>query len=523
MFQQIWKALKNELIPGYGDKGVVLMALETLRTFLYKAKEAGSHISHDHQTLVLSNVIGNFDDINSNLYEPSIRVALICVNTDTEFVTERILPLFITKLQETPLSLTNEEATIIKPTSLSPATSNVLKNNFSIELHIRTYNLFIEIFQIATSTLVSLQSLPSTTSNINIIDKALCETIYELVLNTLDKIEQSYDIYFNMELLRSTLSVLQASVEMIKRNQNTQLNGRIHEHLKWLIYHDSLDITDITKVLIEHLVQSEEEIKVYMTNFIEQQKFIKEKIMKNLLPLGQKSSYKKTVQNWLYSLAFSKTVTDEIRFLAIETLNNLLLSMDREQITDLQHDSGLITKYIDLLQTNYANKDVDTIDESHHNHLSQITRGLSLVMKALPTDEQYEITKHYFENTYKLDTFSDAYIAKGILGFLDTSHSLGEHLEPLLDDIIHFSLNHSNRTVREVSHHLLCSVTNKIHHKNHVDCSILSRLKSKLLNLLHEGKETSIELLSWLAKSLMMNGFDEGVDIIEAVSIICYL
>lgn len=496
------------------------MALETLRSYLHKAKASGSDISHDQHILVLGNIIGNFEDINSNLYEPSIRVALICVETDTTFVTEKIIPTFIAKLQETPLLLTKEISTIIKSPTLTPAVSNVSKNNFSIELHIRTFNLFKDIFQIIAST--SLQSLPST-SNINIIDKELCVTIFEIILNALEKIEQNYNTYFNMELLRSTLSVLTSSVEIIKANQNTQLNDRIHKHLKWLMYHHTLDLTDTTKILIEHLVQSEEQIKVYMINFLEQQKFVKEKILKNLLPLGQKSPYTKTVQNWLYSLAFSKTVSDEIRFLVIETLNNLLHSMDRQQIEDLQHDTDLIMKYINLLQTNYVDKDVKTIDEKHHIQLSKITRGLSLVMKALPIDEQYQIAKSYLQNSYKLETFSDAYIAKGILGFLDTSHSLGEHLEPLLDDIIHFSLKHSSRTVREVAHHLLCSVTNKIHHTNQVDCSILSRLKNKLMTLLHEGKEESIELLSWLAKSLMMNGFDEGVDIIEAVSIIFYL
>lgn len=516
---QIWPSLRAEVIPGYGDKDVVAKAFDTLRCFLERANKAGKEVSRDNQAVILANIMGNLDDLNSNLYEPSIRVALVCVSTDVEFVTQRLLPIFIMKLKEAPLRLKEETTTIESTTSTG---TGVLKNYSGIETYIRVFDLFRDIFIAASST--SLHPTSSETNakpKITLIDKKLCVVIHELVLNALDNISENYKEKF-FELLRSALSVLKASIEVIDANGDEKIIERIHKHIKWLVYHDELDLTEMTVVILQHLAHTENqftsgEIDFYMKNFTEQSEFIKQKILQNLLNLAQHSPLKCTIRNWLYSLAFDQNdrVSEETRFLVIEALNFLLQCLDREHIVELQHDTDLIKRYIHLLKTNYVGKE---IDEHHHQHLSQITLGLSIIMRSLPADEQYRIAKSYLKDDYKLDRFTDAYMAKGMLGFLDSGHSLEEHLEPVLNDIIQFSLEHANHGVREIVHHLFCSITNKIHHQKQVDRDIIVRLKKRLITMLHEGKEDVIELLSWMAKGLLMCNFDEGVDIIEAVS-----
>lgn len=447
--------------------------MHTLRCILEQAA-SNTTISHNYQTLILGTILTHLSDVKHRLFSPASVIALVCVSGDPTFASEKILNTFLLKLHEISDS----------------------------EQMIRIFKIIAQIFAILSAKGDTV---------FKAVDSDVCKQLHALVIEQLKSIESTPSENLNLDILKAALGVLIESAPIIDEKNRALL----YKILKLILTHDSLDL-DQVQILLERLgalqpieLQSNC-IDGCINNFDTYSNFVKEKILFNLLPLVRQIAFTERIIDLLYTESFGgETITNDVRVLAMRALNKLLQNEDERFIEDLQHNSELISKLVNLVQTN---KNLDTLV------LAEISLALSLIIRTLTISEQYMVVTEYLNNL-NLQLTADLYIAKGLLGFLHKDISLDDHFERLMDDLTQLSLTSSDEHVREVAHHLLCSLVNKIEH-NDANRGIIKRTINVLKDAIKKEDKKAVETLSWLAKGLVMRGSDDVADIVEAVRLL---
>ncbi|KAM7362587.1 MMS19 nucleotide excision repair protein [Cochliomyia hominivorax] len=476
-FEQIWTALKSEVFPGSDNKDVVALALRTLRCILEQATAANkTTISHNYQTMILGTILTHLSDVKHRLFNPASLIALVCVSGDPVFATEKILNTFLLKLNETSAVLDDEQV-------------------------MRVFNIISQIFSIISAKGEIV---------FKAINSNVCSQLHVVVIQKLRSFETCTNENINQDLLKTALSVLIESAPIISETNR----ALIYKVLMELLTHDSIDLEQ-TQTLLERLgalqpieLQSNC-IDGCINNFSTYTNFVKEKILMNFLPLVRQMAFTERIMDLLYKQSFGDdSITNDTRLLALKALNKLLQNEDERFIEDLQHNSELISKLINLAQNN---KNLDSLV------LSEISLSLSLIVQTLPISEQFMIATQYLYNL-NLQLATDLYIANGLLGFLHKDISLDDHFERLMEDLTQLSLMSEDEHVREVAHHLLCSLVNKIDYNNENNRNIVKRTIVRLKEAIKKENKKAVEALSWLAKGLVMRGSDDAGEIVEALA-----
>ncbi|KAH8359568.1 hypothetical protein KR093_007410 [Drosophila rubida] len=472
-FDQIWQALKAETFPGSENADVLRCALKALAELLKSAAKVPS-ISHNYQTIVLGVVLTHLTDVHQRLFHPATAIALMCVSGDAAFAGDKILNTFQLKLQSSTLSLEQDEQ------------------------RIRFYHIISQVYKLAALRDALLR-----------LDKSIVVPLQDDVIAALRLCErEDFDCKTqDLELQRAALSVLCECAPVLNEVQR----ALVYKALVQLISHPTIDLNlKVLTVNLGALQPVEMQVNVIdicMRNFDIFSECIKRKIYANLLPLLPQMAFTQRILDLVMKQVFSTTVPEPVRLLALEALNSLLEQEDQRFIVDLQQQSNLLHKLIELAQQ------TPTLPEAA---LEQIAAALSRIMQQLPLSEQSAIVSEYLPGL-QLQLEAHLYVAKGLLGYLHKDISMDDHFERLLNDLTQLSLSSDNEQLRTIAHHLLCSLVNKMDNtktnREHVK-HITDRLKAAL----KAGDGHAVDLLAWIAKGLVVAGFEEAADIVGDLS-----
>lgn len=473
-FTQIWQALKAETFPGSDNADVLRCALKTLAELLKSAAKVPS-ISHNYQSTVLGVVLTHLTDVHQRLFHPAASIALMCVSGDAPFAGDKILNTFLLKLKESEIGIAYDEP------------------------RIRYYHIISQVYKLAALR-DALQQL----------DKSIVMPLQDDVIAALRLCErEDFDVTKqDMELQRAALSVLCECAPALGEAQR----ALVYKALVQLISHPHLDLNfkplTISLGALQPVELQSNFIDICMRNFDIFSDFIKRKIYENLMPLMPQMAFTQRILELVMQQVFTaRTGAEPQRVLALEALNSLLDQEDKRFIVELQQNSNLLHKLIELAQ-----KTADLPEES----LEQIAAALSRIMQQLPLSEQSAIVSEYLPDL-QLQLAAHLFVAKGLLGYLHKDITLDDHFERLLDDLTNLSLNSDNENLRETAHHLLCSLVNKMDNTQ-ANRDQIKRITRKLKDVLKTGDERAVNLLAWIGKGLMVAGFEEAADIVGDVS-----
>ncbi|XP_062126950.1 LOW QUALITY PROTEIN: MMS19 nucleotide excision repair protein [Drosophila sulfurigaster albostrigata] len=473
-FDQIWQALKAETFPGSENDNVVRCALKTLAELLKSAAKE-PRISHNYQTIVLGVVLTHLTDVHQRLFHPASAIAMMCVSGDAAFAGDKILNTFQLKLQSSqPLSLERDEQ------------------------RIRFYHIISQVYKLAGLRNV-LQRL----------DTAIVLPLQDDVIAALRLCERDDfdDKQQDLELQRAALAVLCECAPVLSETQR----ALVYKALVQLISHPTIDLNfkplTVSLGALQPVELQSNFIDVCMRNFDIFAEFIKRKIYDNLLPLLPQVAFTQRILELVMKQVFSATAADPVRLLALEALNSLLKQEDQRFVVELQQQSNLLHKLIELAQQ------TTPLTEAS---LEQIAGALSLIMQQLPLSEQSAIVSEYLPGL-QLQLEAHLFVAKGLLGYLHKDIAMDDHFERLLNDLTQLSLSSDNEQLRETAHHLLCSLVNKMDNTK-ANREQVKRITDRLKKALKRGDKRAVDLLAWIAKGLVVAGFEEAADIVGDLS-----
>ncbi|XP_030562176.1 MMS19 nucleotide excision repair protein homolog [Drosophila novamexicana] len=469
-FAQIWQALKAETFPGSDNADVLRCALKALAELLKSAAKVPS-ISQNYQSTVLGVVLPHLSDVHHRLFHPATAISLMCVSGDATYAADKILNTFLLKLQAIELNLA------------------------CCEERIRFYHIIAQVYKLAAlrDSLLKL-------------DKTILLPLQDDVIQALRLCEcDDFDAkQQDLELQRAALSVLCECVPVLSEEQR----ALIYKALVQLVSHPHIDLDfkmlTVNLGALQPVELQSNFIDICMRNFAIFSEFIKRKIYANLLPLLPQIAFTQRILDLVMKQLFTETVAEPGRLLALEALSALLIQEDQRFIVELQQQSNLLHKLIEL-----ANQTPELPLAS----LEIIAAALSRIMQQLPLSEQSAIVSEYLP-TLELHQTAHLYVAKGLLGYLHKDISLDDHFERLLDDLTKLSLSTDNEQLREIAHHLLCSLVNKMDN-NEANRNQVKRIAHQLKAAVKAGDERAVHLLAWLAKGLVVAGFEEAAEIIS--------
>uniref|UniRef100_A0A1A9WFT3 MMS19 nucleotide excision repair protein n=1 Tax=Glossina brevipalpis TaxID=37001 RepID=A0A1A9WFT3_9MUSC len=478
-FESIWLALKAEVFPGSEHTVVVSAALRTLSCFLEQASNVKISITHNYQTLILGTILTHLSDINQRLFEPAASIAVVSMSGDPIFTGEKIFGTFLLKLYD----------------SLNPLNDDQC---------LSVYKIIKEMFKIICSREPPIY---------NNLSADLCHQLHRHILNTMKTIENKENC--NQDLMRAAVMCLTESASLINE-ENRALTYKV---LTQILKEDSVNLTKETSQLLERLGKLQPIelqancLDLCINNFSHLSTCIQQRMFENLLRLVRQLPFTKRIIKLLFQQAFGPRISESDQcYVALKALNKLLEKEDSNFIEDLQHQNSLIMKYMQL-----AKRSNDFFFQNMF--LSEIALGLSLVIQSLPIAEQYMVaTQHLAE--LNLQQSSDMYVAQGLLGYLHKDINLDNHFERLLNELTQFSMISDDEQARHVAHQLLCSLVNKIDYNNNNrnNHGILISKINQLIEEIKQEKEKAVDILSWVAKGLIMRGCDEAGDIIEELA-----
>ncbi|XP_039490281.1 MMS19 nucleotide excision repair protein [Drosophila santomea] len=469
-FDQIWQAIKTETFPGNDNEEILKSSLKALSALLERASHIPD-ISHNYQSSILGVILPHLSDVNQRLFHPATGIALVCVSGDAPYAADKILNSFLLKLQAA---------------------------DASSEQRIKIYYIVSQVYKLSALR-GSLQKLNTT----------IRESVQDDVIASLRLIEQEeFDAEKeDLELQKAALSVLNESAPVLSEKQR----ALIYKALVQLITHPSIDIDFTTLTISLGALQPVEVqsnfIDVCVRNFEIFSTFVKRKIYTNLLPLMPQIAFTQRILDLVMTQTFNDNTAEPVRLLALEALNKLLLLQDQRFIVDLQQESNLLYKLIEMGQRT---------EGLSLQSLEQIAGALSRITQQLPLSEQSAIVSEYLPGL-NLSQSADLYITKGLLGYLHKDITLDDHFERLLTDLTQLSLNTDNEQLRVIAHHLLCSMVNKME-CNPANLSKVKKITDQLKVAIKKGDVRAVEILAWVGKGLVVAGFDEAADIVGDLS-----
>ncbi|XP_017035991.1 MMS19 nucleotide excision repair protein [Drosophila kikkawai] len=470
-FDQIWQALKAETFPGNDNEEILKASLKALSALLERASHLPD-ISHSYQSSILGVVLPHLSDVNQRLFHPATGIALVCVAGDAPYAADKILNSFLLKLQQV--------------------------GDVSSEQRIKIYGIISQVYKLC-GLRDALQKL----------DATIRESLQDDVIASLRLIErEDFDAkQETLELQRAAISVLNESAPILSEKQR----ALVYKALVQLVSHPSIDLdfTTLTASLgaLQPVELQSNFIDVSVRNFEIFSNFVKRKIYANLLPLLPQMAFTQRILDLIMTQSFKETTPDPVRLLALEALNQVLAQEDQRFIVDLQQESNLLHKLIELGQST---------ENLSLQSLEQIAGALSRITQQLPLSEQSAIVSEYLPGL-RLNLSADLYITKGLLGYLHKDISLDDHFERLLSDLTQLSLSTDNEQLRVIAHHLLCSLVNKME-SNPANRGKVKKITDELKVAIKKGDVRAVEILAWVAKGLVVAGFDEAADIVGDLS-----
>ncbi|KAL5273707.1 MMS19 family protein [Megaselia abdita] len=451
-FEQLWLQLKNQLLSGTDNSEVMSSALKALLKLLENATNSTDQsLSKSYQTQVLGTILPILGDANHRLFNAASSVALVCVSADPAFASEKILSSFYLILEGD--SCKTEEKTKILAISS-------------------------QIFRIC-SVKKSLKSINTPET----------EKLHARFLELLKDKETSL----------SVLLCLQECLPIV----NEDFRKAMYSHMIQVLTNDDEEV-DISTILWNFAKFYPQELHSECI----------EKVLRNL-PIFQLSVKAKIYQN-LSSLVniehFEKPLLETLLFNIFEnpSINEQILALNAlEEVLSKSNSVSKLDENFCIVESILKN----ATKASNVEVLENFMKIICLVVKNCSLEEQIELTGKYLPNL-NLNSTSDLYLTKGLLGNLHKDVSMDEHFEKLITDLMNTSLKSDDEGARKVAHLLICSLVNKVESKS-ANKSYIRKIVAFIKEEIKKGDKKAVELLSWIAKGLLVKGDEDAADIVE--------
>lgn len=463
-FTSIWTTLKVELLPG-SNKDVTFTALNTLQE-LIKNVAVDDTVCTNLLTTIFDTILESLADVDARLFIPSTAVALVCARGNqisSKIVSSKVLPVFLTQIR------INSEKIVQRCTLID----------------------FVVKFLVVCGEKGTLSET---------IESTVSDTIQrELLLCILDT--QS-----NQDLIVVGLNSLTKISTIVSADNRLTVYDAIIKYLNR--EDDDIDVKPLLKAFAE-LNPNEVHDKVVSpllngTDFGKNSK-ISNKVFESLCVLINVPGLRDEILKFIFKSIFD--VANSTHLLALDNLRKLLETTEsKELLNELSIKYNIVDQFVIFVHSNKA---------LSSDALYQISIILRLVVQSLDPKAQQEIVKTYLTKM-NLQNTQDLYLTSGILGFLEDTIDLEDHFDHIVDELTKLALVSEDKKLTQISHHLLCSLFNKAD-DSALKKSVLKRTINYLKEEIVKGDKKAVEILSWIAKGLLMRGHPDAAELVESV------
>ncbi|KAL9698740.1 hypothetical protein quinque_002181 [Culex quinquefasciatus] len=463
----VWKALKLEMLPGSGNKEVFDLALEATKKVVVAA-QTDSKIEENFLTNVFISLLGGISDVASKLFNSSIKIALECASASSGaalFVTNKLVPLILSQLQIDTLGA-------LQKVALIEALQQILY--VCKEMGVLLL-LDKEIVGAAQKQFIQILVQEDDASELKKLAFTSVTNIPQVIAD-----ENRFVVYTNI-------------VHILLSAGNEQLN--VEDCLYQFAVHYSVEVMN---VIVDKLVAKNYDSPSPSTLRIFN-------ALACLLPL--EPMREKIVQFFL-NLVFAHT-QQEVSIFVLQSLEVALQKPTGSVLAEELH-----TKY------NLIDKFNEQVHEKSSSYTSDYLYAMSTLMKALmkqlsPEVQKKIVTKHL--TGMDLTRLTDLYLTSGVLGYLDESITIEDHFENLVHDLTKLSLNAEDENVKTLCDHLLCSLFNRMpddeHHRN-----VLMKMLAFLREELKSHNKRVVGILSWIGKGLLARGHPLAGELVDDIA-----
>lgn len=464
-FNEVWNALKLELLPGGGNKEVHEAALNVISTIIKK-------FNNDQQNgkIILDSIftttIGTLLNRESKLYKPTLDIVTICASATDEsfaYVINKFLPITLTDLTSNDEITEADQINVLEDlrTFMAIASEKFLLGNYASDNCV--LNIQKELMKVLMASHGSADLLRVTWMALTSMAKIITEDNRHIVYKKL-----------NTELTAASPAQAECLLSLAMVFP--------HEVHKFVL-----------TSYIERSYQDPQEAKKIFT------------ILATLLVVPELRDI--IIEVLCLNVFHNKSTA--IQVVILEVLNSILKTSKSPGITKiLYNDWRIVTKLVDLIK----NEVPDTQDVMYEASLV-----MNLVIKELPHDQQMALVEEYLPLMKLEGSISDLYVTSGLLGFLDPAIPIEEHFEQLVNDLTTLSLVSDDENARKLANQLLCSLFNRApaddkHRK------VLHKIFSLLKSELRKGNHKAAEILGWLSKGLLARGHPDAAEILETIA-----
>ncbi|XP_058821488.1 MMS19 nucleotide excision repair protein [Topomyia yanbarensis] len=464
----VWKALKLELLPGSGNNEVFQLALDTTKQ-LVMATQVDAKLGEHLLTNIFMAIMGSLADVASRMFENCVKIALICADASVEaglFVADKLIPITLSQLQADVLSEQQKGSLIeVLQQIMLICKSKSIFPRMSSDVMTAVQKQFIQIL---------VQEDDS--SELKRIALSCVTSIPEVIID-----ENRFVVY------TTVIHVLLSSDD-----------GRLN--VEDCLYRFAVQYsTEVTNVIVDKLVAKKYDVVSFSTKRIFH-------ALARLLPL---ESMREKLLEFFLDLIFKGPDRETIAILALQTLEITLSKEDGKRVAEaLNGTHKLIAKLVQQVH-------IEKLPYSS-DYLYAMSTVMRAVMKQLSPAEQKTILSLHL-TSMDLTKINDLYLTSGILGYLDETISLEDHFESLVERLTKLAMDSDDENIKTLCQHLLCSLFNRMadddYHRN-----VLFKLLNSLRKELKDHNKKVVSILSWISKGLLARGHPLAGEIVEDIA-----
>lgn len=475
-FDQYWPHFKEQLLPGTKDSEIQRECFISLGAIVTNVSQSDEY-RENLLNLVYNGIATYLSDVTTHLFEPALHILFICVQADKKsaiFIVNKVLPILLYQYSSASTSEISDKQIILK---------NMVNFIRICELH----NVTTEIDGKCLNTIK---------------DEAIQSFASSILTKTSDQIESSTNwIVILLPLL--TENERFQIYDIVLKNTNSEYN--IQPFKKLLRRCGDLYKAEVKSTILEVLLNNKYDSESYQY------------VVELLSILLVYPEYINLIIEFIYEKVF-KSESVDIQYVTLKNLNKILEEDESGELQRVLFEKfNIIDQIYNFIHVN--NFTINVIDGKKPTLvLQEASNTLKLIVQSLKSEQQFDIIEKYLPNM-DLQQVNDLYFTSGLLSYLDCSVNLDNHFERLFTDLMQLSLNSDNEELRTIANHLVCSLCNKIPHTA-VKESVLKKSIHFLKEEIKKHNKRAVELLAWISKGLMINGYTDAAEIIQDVSII---
>lgn len=464
-FDEIWQAVKNELLPGSNNKEIRANALSVISDILKAINSDKPHLEIALNK-IFTNAIGTLLNRDSNLFKPTLEIVMKCAEaTDNSciYVMNKVLPITLTELT------TNEELSDTEKCDI------------------------LEDFLKFMCIVVDMNKLGEYKSD-------------NYMMNIQKELIKILITYNDTELSRITWRILTRIAPILTDENRQVIYSKLNVNLTKSSPEEAECLLELAKVYpheIHKLVLEEHFSKKY-----ENEQFAKN-IFTTLSPLLVVPELRDHIIE-LFCINLFNNHLSVIQLVVLAVLREILSTSKTTEIARILHTEWcIVVKLIDLIK----NLNVETDQEVMY----EASIVMSLVVRSLPNDQQMELVEKYLPLMKLQSSISDLYVTSGLLGFLDAAVPLENHFEQLVNELTNLSLHSQDKNAQKIANQLMCSLFNRApiddKHKK-----IMGKIIDVVKDEIKKHNHQAVILLGWISKGLLARGHPDSADILETLS-----